>query len=56
MHFKDMGMVQGVGYTPSMTRNSRYPEEAYGLGKSLGKKQGAKQSLAPCFIYLPFDF
>ena len=34
--FEDMGMVLGYGCgTPSMTRSSGYPEEAYRLGRSL---------------------
>ena len=34
--FEDMGMVLGYGCgTPSMTKRSRYVEEAYRLGKSL---------------------
>ena len=36
LDFKDCGMILGHGCgTPSMTKNSRYPEEAYQLGKSL---------------------
>ena len=36
LNFKDMGMVLGRGCgTPSMTRSSKYPAEAYKLGKSL---------------------
>lgn len=36
IHFRDMGIVLGYGCgTPSMTRQSRYPEEAYQLGRSL---------------------
>ncbi len=36
LNFKDMGMVLGRGCgTPSMTKNSKYPAEAYKLGKSL---------------------
>jgi len=36
MQFQDQGMVIGKGCgTPGMTGNSRYPEEAYQLGKSL---------------------
>ena len=36
IRFRDMGMVLGYGCgTPSMTRSSGYPEEAYRLGKSL---------------------
>ena len=36
IRFRDMGMVLGYGCgTTSMTRGSRYPEEAYRLGKSL---------------------
>ena len=36
LDFKDCGMVLGHGCgTPSMTRNSRYPDLAYQLGKSL---------------------
>ena len=36
LNFKDMGMVLGYGCgTPSMTKNSKYPAEAYKLGKSL---------------------
>ena len=34
--FEDMGMILGYGCgTPSMTKNSRYPQEAYELGKRL---------------------
>ena len=36
MQFRDLGMVIGKGCgTPAMTRNSKYPEEAYLFGKSL---------------------
>ena len=36
INFTDMGMVLGHGCgTPSMTARSRYPQEAYQLGKSL---------------------
>ena len=36
INFEDMGMVLGCGCgTPSMTRASKYPEQAYKLGKSL---------------------
>ena len=36
INFTDMGMVLGHGCgTPSMTARSRYPQEAYRLGKSL---------------------
>ena len=36
INFEDMGMVLGYGCgTPSMTKRSRYVEEAYRLGKSL---------------------
>lgn len=36
IRFRDMGMVLGYGCgTPSMTRNSNYPEEAYRLGRSI---------------------
>ena len=36
MSFKDMGTVIGKGCgTPSMTKRTRYPEEAYKLGRSL---------------------
>ena len=36
LNFKDMGMVLGRGCgTPAMTARSRYPAEAYELGKSL---------------------
>ena len=36
INFRDQGMVLGYGCgTPSMTKNSRYPEEAYQLGRSL---------------------
>lgn len=36
INFENMGMVLGYGCgSPSMTRASRYPEEAYKLGKSL---------------------
>ena len=35
--FEDMGMVLGYGCgTVSMTKRSRYPKEAYELGRSLG--------------------
>ena len=35
INFRDMGMVLGYGCgTPSMTRSSGYPEEAYRLGKT----------------------
>ncbi len=34
--FEDCGMVLGYGCgTPSMTKRSRYPQEAYSLGRSL---------------------
>lgn len=37
INFTDCGMVLGCGCgTPGMTRKSRYPLEAYQLGKSLG--------------------
>lgn len=36
INFDDMGMVLGYGCgSPSMTRNSKYPQEAYELGKRL---------------------
>ena len=36
LNFKDMGMVLGRGCgTPSMTKSSKYPAEAYKLGKRL---------------------
>lgn len=36
LNFRDQGMVLGRGCgTPSMTKSSRYPEQAYRLGKSL---------------------
>ena len=36
LNLKDMGMVLGKGCgTPSMTRRSKYPEQAYELGKKL---------------------
>lgn len=36
IRLKDMGMVLGYGCgTPSMTRASKYPEQAYRLGRSL---------------------
>ena len=36
INFEDKGMVLGYGCgTPSMTKRSRYPKEAYQLGKSL---------------------
>lgn len=36
LHLKDMGMVLGYGCgTTSMTRRSRFPQEAYHLGKGL---------------------
>lgn len=36
INFEDMGMILGYGCgTPSMTKRSRYPEEAYLLGRSL---------------------
>lgn len=36
LNFEDCGMVLGRGCgTPSMTKSSRYPEQAYLLGKSL---------------------
>lgn len=36
INFEDMGMVLGYGCgTPSMTRQSKYPDEAYNLGKNL---------------------
>lgn len=36
INFEDMGMVLGVGCgTPSMTSRSKYPDEAYKLGRSL---------------------
>lgn len=36
LNFRDQGMVLGKGCgTPSMTKNSQYPEQAYRLGRSL---------------------
>ena len=36
INFEDMGMVLGLGCgTPSMTSRSRYPNDAYKLGRSL---------------------
>lgn len=36
LNLKDMGMVLGYGCgTPSMTKSSRFPEQAYRLGKEL---------------------
>ena len=36
INFKDCGMVLGLGCgTPGMTKRSRYPKEAYHLGRSL---------------------
>ena len=36
INFDDAGMVLGYGCgTPGMTKRSRYPEEAYRLGKNL---------------------
>ena len=36
INFTDMGMVLGYGCgTPSMTTRSRYPQEAYQLGRNL---------------------
>ena len=36
LNLKDMGMVLGKGCgTPSMTRQSKYPKQAYELGKKL---------------------
>ncbi len=36
INFEDKGMILGYGCgTPSMTNRSRYPEEAYNLGRSL---------------------
>lgn len=36
INFDDMGMVLGYGCgTPSMTRSSKYPQEAYEFGKGL---------------------
>lgn len=36
INFEDMGMVLGYGCgTPAMTSRSKYPEQAYRLGKSL---------------------
>ena len=36
INLQDQGMVLGYGCgTPSMTKHSRYPEEAYQLGKSI---------------------
>ena len=36
INFEDTGMVLGYGCgSPSMTKNSRYPQDTYGLGRSL---------------------
>ena len=36
LNLRDMGMVLGYGCgTPAMTRASRYPKEAYALGRGL---------------------
>lgn len=36
IHLSDQGMVLGYGCgTPSMTKRSRYPQDAYNLGRSL---------------------
>lgn len=36
MQFEDMGRVIGMGCgTPSMTQGTRYPQEAYELGKKI---------------------
>jgi len=36
INFEDMGMILGYGCgTPSMTKRSIYPKQAYQLGKSL---------------------
>ena len=36
IHFEDKGMILGYGCgTPSSTKRSRYPDEAYRLGKNL---------------------
>ena len=36
IHFEDMGMVLGYGCgTPAMTKQSRYPQKAFQLGRSL---------------------
>lgn len=36
INFEDKGMVLGYGCgTPSMTKRSRYPEDAYSMGRSL---------------------
>lgn len=36
IHFEDKGMILGYGCgTPSATKRSRYPDEAYRLGKNL---------------------
>ena len=36
IHFQDLGMVLGYGCgTPAMTKRSRYPQEAFMLGRSL---------------------
>ena len=36
INFEDKGMVLGYGCgSPSMTRSSKYPEQAYKLGRSL---------------------
>ena len=36
INFEDMGMVLGYGCgSPSMTRSSKYPEQAYKLGRSI---------------------
>ncbi|MBP3870360.1 MAG: flavodoxin family protein [Faecalicoccus sp.] len=36
IHFEDCGMVLGLGCgTPGMTKQSRYPQDAYRLGRNL---------------------
>ena len=40
LNLKDMGMVLGKGCgTPSMTQHSKYPEQAYELGKKLKRHE-----------------
>ena len=41
INFEDMGMVLGYGCgTPSMTKRSKYPKEAYQLGRNLSRGGG----------------
>lgn len=36
INFEDQGMILGYGCgTPAMTKRSRYPDQAYALGKNL---------------------